>query len=775
VKRACLAAIFTSLFSIPSFADELITLWGPETFREAPCAVSAEQCEAQFFQETFQTLGVKPPYILHVVNGDGIGGHKASAAAIWIDDLQIFAPKDFRPQTETLSTPVSLGDAASLKVMLGGGSDRDGDQGDSLAQLTVYVQGYAPGTLRIASPLGNRVEYSNSVALTFPAGAVNDYSAIEVFDLSCDEMSQIVEKETISSTLSQCIGGFRAEPDGLIFNLPITAEFPVAAPDRGNFPILLGFDLEEQTFGYRPTDLLYDNVKGVVTAAVEHFSGIGAYLQDFFSHAIQACLQDPNCEYLNEYLDEIRVYCSQCATWDASMCSILARHDEPCCTMYPSERENCPFIPGNKCDCCTEKTIKVKSDFALLSNSTADCEIAGEDVEVTFLSCPGQPTEFARVRDKSDSCPENLNVSLTISPDHADVKVDEKAQYTATIVATSEKGETFNYLADTVVWHTGDTAIADTVHSGPFALGANVSVVGKEKGSTSVNAEVTATTLRDDASISVEREEAKEPVDVAFVVYNGQYDYSRFPPIGWNLWAPYASGWFAEFQHFFQDNFDLSLVTYNKHPSRCPDITWCGIESGPCTAHTTLMPFKETGVPILSEWESKWDSVRTVCDEDPNIPGDKGSSLYSALIDTIRNHQWDNDAKLKAIFAFPYYPTCAFYIGAGDAYYCEAEVGTGLTLGDVAAAANEEGVEIFVFNSNTWYLPECGGDDCVGSYGTGFCRATKISPRDEFVALANSTGGSYYAAYCDYANIDEAVKRAIFDLHSRTSSSGSSP
>lgn len=343
------------------------------------------------------------------------------------------------------------------------------------------------------------------------------------------------------------------------------------------------------------------------------------------------------------------------------------------------------------------------------------------------------------------------SLPLTLEP-------EEQAQLTATIVG---KGSCEDPNADvqleggSISWWSDNPDIASVSQSGLVTAG--------KPGSTSIHAIVDEYPwLQGGVGVTVIGKE--DPiVNVAFVVYNGAHSYFSFPPWGWDYYSSYAGDWYDDMAASFGGTFDLSVVKYNR--SSCSHISECDYDSDPCDQSRTLVPFVSAAGPgpvLKYNWQSAWESLVMVCDYDP---WDLGTSLYSALIDTINNGYWDPKADVKAIIVLPAASTC-YFLGQGA---CNAETGTGRTLTDVINAANNKGVNILVINSHTNNLSECGGDDCFGQGTTGYCYQW-VAARDEYQAIAKGTNGGYYAAFCDYPHYTDAVKQAIFDIYQRANS-----
>jgi hypothetical protein len=135
---------------------------------------------------------------------------------------------------------------------------------------------------------------------------------------------------------------------------------------------------------------------------------------------------------------------------------------------------------------------------------------------------------------------------------------------------------------------------------------------------------------------------------------------------------------------------------------------------------------------------------------------DLGTSLYSALLHAINNTFWNSDPDVsRAIILLPGTRACYWLYGGA----CDIEPGSGISQAEVIDAALAADVQIFPINSKATNLEECTGTPCTSK--VLYCYQWPAA-RDEFVALAEGTGGQYHDAaiggpFCGYPADYEAV------------------
>jgi hypothetical protein len=126
---------------------------------------------------------------------------------------------------------------------------------------------------RTVGPEGGTLQFDNGVILQVPAGAVTEVTAITVKDLPCSWVDPILNSNKNFFHPKRCLGGFSAEPIGLVFQVPVTATVPVLRLKPGEVPIQLTVDIASHTYNRGPTDLFYYGDQGVAEMKILHFSG----------------------------------------------------------------------------------------------------------------------------------------------------------------------------------------------------------------------------------------------------------------------------------------------------------------------------------------------------------------------------------------------------------------------------------------------------------------------------------------------------------------------
>jgi hypothetical protein len=97
-------------------------------------------------------------------------------------------------------------------------------------------------------------------------------------------------------------------------------------------------------------------------------------------------------------------------------------------------------------------------DFA-----TTQCQLANSDLKVTFLDCPGSPTESTSVGETSCN---DLKLEITIEPDNWTLAVGESKDFRAYVTGTWKTGPqqgviAFSHASIDPIWRSGDGTIAD--------------------------------------------------------------------------------------------------------------------------------------------------------------------------------------------------------------------------------------------------------------------------------------------------------------------------
>jgi hypothetical protein len=183
---------------------------------------------------TFSIAGFGPPFILHLRNGNLNGSNRVSSAEIRLNGLVLFGPDKFSQQVAGYDVPVTLSESSELSIRTAGAPG-------SFLQISIVGSSatHAPHERLAITPEGGRYSFLSGLVLDVPPGAVREPIAVS----TCLTEQSLVEPLLQSYGLSPkyFAGGFEALPDGLTFDVPVTATFPVR-PQRatGDIP-LCGF------------------------------------------------------------------------------------------------------------------------------------------------------------------------------------------------------------------------------------------------------------------------------------------------------------------------------------------------------------------------------------------------------------------------------------------------------------------------------------------------------------------------------------------------------
>jgi len=297
---------------------------------------------------------------------------------------------------------------------------------------------------QVVGPEGGTFKFPNGVVLDIPEGAVTEKTTITVKDVPCGKADPILSARQFASHDKRCIGGFSAEPDGLVFNTPIKATVPVLPLNPGEIPVQIQVDLDARKYWIAETDLVHREIQDTVEITIQHFS-------DYWLAVLQ------------EHIDEV---CGNCATWDdpafIPICENLDLLQPNCCLLRPAERNKC----AKNCDCCREKEMIIKASGVDFSHG--DCQILGDDVEVTFPYCPHSPTESYAMAETSAGCPEDMNFEITVQPPSLTLSGCQEANLTATITGKSKDGKT-TFFTDSPLnpfWESSNPQVASISQDG---------------------------------------------------------------------------------------------------------------------------------------------------------------------------------------------------------------------------------------------------------------------------------------------------------------------
>jgi hypothetical protein len=326
--------------------------------------------------------------------------------------------------------------------------DGDCDGGD----LSAFIADFNPGELadfasgfgRINCPArkvdsaGGIFEFPNGVILDIPEGAVDQETVIEITDISCEQVDELLSARVYASHKKRCLGGFLAEPDGLVFNIPITATLPVQPVDAGEIPIQLEINHSDQSYRNPPTDLIYDGDQLRAEIKINGFSdqvvttiklnpGDKEDREFWEKWAEEGNLADERCRTCSAYLNNI------------TFCTDFNKPQDPCCYIPRKLREACAL----QCNCCKEKKAIIRAEGIDFSSASGEleCSILGDKVMVNFPECDGAPTESYSINEISDDCPEGLTYQIKVDPPAFTLPVCQEKKLKATIEGKNAGGD----------------------------------------------------------------------------------------------------------------------------------------------------------------------------------------------------------------------------------------------------------------------------------------------------------------------------------------------
>ena len=279
---------------------------------------------------------------------------------------------------------------------------------------------------RSVGPDGGTLQFANGVVLAVPPLAVKEQTSITLKDLPLDQVNAILLDPRRSSThKKRFIGGFSADPDGLVFDQPVVATIPVSPLNPLEIPAQIEIFLNERSYRYVTSEFEYLGDQKMAKVNINHFSKKGVVA------------------LTPKELSQLNTECTACKTYLLnSDCKLFDPVQQPCCLLSPiGVRPACPSASG--CDCCREKKIKVVSSDTELT--AGGCQIVGTDLVITFPECPGSLTEKDSDSDtipvstdpsKADFC-KDIAVTMQIEP--TTVKLGVGATWKFTAKATGSK------------------------------------------------------------------------------------------------------------------------------------------------------------------------------------------------------------------------------------------------------------------------------------------------------------------------------------------------
>jgi len=310
-------------------------------------------------------------------------------------------------------------------------------------------------------PEGGRFGFPTGVILDVPAGALTEATVIEVQTLpSADVLNPILARPGVASHQKRSVGGFIGLPAGLAFQVPIVATVPVAPLVASEFALLARIDADTGTYTPTPTTLIHDGLARVVQVVIPHFSWWEVHGSHPHDDASACTTQE--CRQLRE----IEALCSdpgtnadpKCADPLQGSCCWLPAQAPPPASPNPNAR------PAN-CQCCREGRVIITSASGGSANAT--CEILSDTVDVTFLDCPGTPTETHEWFEESEECQPNLRYQVNVAPKDPDLVLCGAAALSATVTALKEEDQSIVYADQIVAPSKWESELPDYVAVNP--------------------------------------------------------------------------------------------------------------------------------------------------------------------------------------------------------------------------------------------------------------------------------------------------------------------
>lgn len=243
------------------------------------------------------------------------------------------------------------------------------------------------------TPDGGLFEFPNGVTLDIPPGAVAEEVEIEITDIICQQVDDILLAHQYETHEIRCLGGFMGKPDGMEFLLPVTATVPVSELKPGEIPIQLEVDLDAKEYRLAPTNFRYRGEEGLAQIEIQGFSP-----------DVAAALST-----------------DEATEWSAPL--------PPCCSQSPRPK---------KC-CCS--TFFSQSDHSELASSAAgiDCIMAAAAYQTIATLCPDQPEQLSWAQEISEDCPE-MTCNIEIEPAVLNLFVCEEKDLDASITCETTDG-----------------------------------------------------------------------------------------------------------------------------------------------------------------------------------------------------------------------------------------------------------------------------------------------------------------------------------------------
>ncbi len=281
------------------------------------------------------------------------------------------------------------------------------------ASLPVTVQ--ITHSTRTVGQEGGTLKFHNGLVLEIPPGAVPGSTPILIKDLPLDQVTAILSNPLLSPNhTKRLLGGFTAEPDGLVFNQPVLATIPVLPLNPQEKPAHIEIFLSEQRYRYVTSQFDYWGDQGVAKVNIKHFSSQGI-------------------------VGAANIDCTGDAPSPPDICT-WTEEQHPCMRNYHAE------------------AIAVDFENDL-------CSLVADTIKLTFYDCPGSPTVLYSLAENTCA---DIDMKMTIEPDLHSVAVGKQAEFKAFITGTWNKGPAqgeiaFSHKHIDPIWSSDAPSIADFV------------------------------------------------------------------------------------------------------------------------------------------------------------------------------------------------------------------------------------------------------------------------------------------------------------------------
>ena len=298
------------------------------------------------------------------------------------------------------------------------------------------------------TPAGGVFEFPNGVTLAVPPGAVAADTDIRIGDVACEQVDALFAATTLNSHSNRCIGGFVAEPTGLVLDLPIAVSVPVQPVTAGEIALWLQSIPGRQDYTLVETALTYRGDLGTIETTAQ----------------------------------ELAIYATAGAV----------NNNQPPLRRGGTGLPACCDLTPTPAGCCCQ-SFSVTSVAGDAFNSDCDCQLVGNNITIQFPSCPGAPVFVDNESHSSENCPSDLSASLSAT-DLIQWSCETR-NVGVTLSGTNADGETCD-MSIPLSWSVANQGVASVSQS---PTGISASILGLAQGNTTLNA---ASTVGSQFSVS---------------------------------------------------------------------------------------------------------------------------------------------------------------------------------------------------------------------------------------------------------------------------------